>query len=235
MEKLDVVYIVKPTTRNEELRYSVRSVVKNFPYRNIIFVSGCPEDMSPDGYIPIAQHGSNKWKRTTTTLHNVCLDSSITEDFWLFNDDFFVMKQIKKLDPIYHGTLEDRVKEIKKGTGNMGMYAFRLKQTALVLKSKGYSTYNYAVHIPMLVNKHKALETMLQFPNEYMFRSLYGNYCSVGGRNQKDVKVNIIRGKEQKWDKRRRFLSTSNDSFSNGTVGVYIRTCFTEPSPYEIP
>ena len=41
-KKYDVVYIVKEDPRNEELRYSIRSVCENFPVRNIWIFGYCP-------------------------------------------------------------------------------------------------------------------------------------------------------------------------------------------------
>ena len=55
MKKYDVVYLLKNDYASDELRYSVRSVVKNFPYNRIVFVGGKPDDIEPDIYIPDEQ------------------------------------------------------------------------------------------------------------------------------------------------------------------------------------
>ena len=62
MKKIDIVYILKNDIASEELKYSIRSVCENFPYRRIIFVGGCPKDIVPDVYIPHVQKGKTKWE-----------------------------------------------------------------------------------------------------------------------------------------------------------------------------
>lgn len=42
MEKLDIVYFVNPDLVNSELVYSLRSVDRNFPCRNVWFYGGQP-------------------------------------------------------------------------------------------------------------------------------------------------------------------------------------------------
>lgn len=233
MKKNDIVYILKENPPVNELRYSIRSVVKYFPYSRIIFAGGCPKEIIPDRHISVQRAGGAKWRKATNNIKAACLDANVSEDFWLFNDDFFVMKPVKAMHPIFHGTLENRVKEIYLNNGRNSDYARRLDYTNTELKHLGFKTLNYAVHIPMLVNKEKALQVFGVFPNNPMFRSLYGNYWDIGGRDMKDVKVNIIREEETSWNKRSRFLSTSNKAFNEGTVGNYIRESFPEPTRYE--
>ena len=45
---LDVVYVLKSNIDPEELRYSLRSVEKNFPHRYVWFVGSQPEGFKPD-------------------------------------------------------------------------------------------------------------------------------------------------------------------------------------------
>lgn len=40
MAKHDIIYVIKNNYTDEELRYSVRSVVQNFQYRKIVFAEG---------------------------------------------------------------------------------------------------------------------------------------------------------------------------------------------------
>lgn len=232
MKKLDIVYILKNNPPSEELRYSIRSVVKNFPYERIVFIGGKPEDIEPDLYIPLRRNTGTKWKKATENIIKASTDPRISEDFWLFNDDFFVMKPVRQFLPAYHGTLEERAREIEAQTKG-SPYAKRLRVTERDLKQRELPTLNYAVHMPMMVNKTMAREVFRAFPQNPMFRSLYGNYCSLGGRDVTDVKVNILGGVETKFDKRRQFLSTSDKSFNSGRVGEYIRSQFTEPTQYE--
>ena len=62
--KHDIVYLLRNDIAGEELRYSIRSVVQNFPYRKIVFVGGKPEGIEPDIYIPDIQEGKTKAQRS---------------------------------------------------------------------------------------------------------------------------------------------------------------------------
>ena len=104
-------------------------------------------------------------------------------------------------------------------------------KTLAALKADGKDRLDYAMHVPMLINRKKGLEVLQRFPNVPMFRSLYGNYWRIGGTLMDDVKIqnnNDIPGKD--W----RFVSTSDGSFEHGRVGDYIRKQFKDASKYEI-
>ena len=88
---MDIVYVLKPDFQNEELRYSLRSL-ENFPHDKVWFVGGQPNELTPDGRLNIRQWGDTKWERVKNMLARVCVADDISEDFWLFNDDFFILK-----------------------------------------------------------------------------------------------------------------------------------------------
>ena len=108
----DIVYILKNNTGSEELRYSLRSVEQNFPHRKVWFFGGCPRDISPDVYVKIQQRGGTKWERSTNTLRIACETEDLTDDFWLFNDDFFILEPVRSLPYMVRGRLETRINEI---------------------------------------------------------------------------------------------------------------------------
>lgn len=229
--KYDVVYILKNNMESDEIIYSLRSVEKNFPYRKIWFVGGCPGTIAPDVWMNFTQQGETKWQKATSAIAAACKNDDITEDFWLFNDDFFIMKRIRVLKPMIRGTLQQRCKDIEaNNNGLQSMYSRQLHKTIHVLKLNGYPQLDYALHVPMLINRRKALEVIDAFPKCPMFRSLYGNYCGIEAETVKDVKV---RGMNS-WPKDARLLSTDDMSFYHGKVGEYIRESFPDPSKYEV-
>lgn len=225
----DIVYILKEDIDSEELRYSLRTVEANFPHRYVWFFGGCPDWAAPDRFVAFHQTGRTKWEKSTSTLRAICTTDEVTDDFWLFNDDFFIMHKLDDFPQMYHGTLADRVQEIRNDR-RWSRYSKNLKVTAQMLIDAGYGTLNYAVHVPILVNKQKALEVLDKFPGCPMFRSLYGNYCNIGGVDIEDVK---IYKKDQPPDDRA-LLSTTEDSFGDGEVGRYIRARFMKESHWEI-
>ena len=229
--KSDIVYILKNNYTSVEIIYSIRSVCANFPYRQIWFYGGEPENITADHVVKFVQDGHNKWQKVNNTIRKICHNDEITEDFWLFNDDFFVMKKVKKVEPMVGGTLWMRAQTISKIYGNHDTkYSNQLRDCARTLRDNGYDRLDYALHVPMLINRKKALMTLDKFPQCPMFRSLYGNHHKIGGVITKDVKIqndyDVPSGDEV-------FLSTSDDSFTNGKVGEYIRNAFPDKCKYE--
>lgn len=232
MKKHDIVYVLKNDIRPDELRYSLRSVEKNMTYNNVWFYGGCPNELKPDFYVRITQHGDTKWAKVSETLKIMCRNDDLTENVWLFNDDFFVLKKMTSEQAMVQGSLAYRCQRIKETTnGRPSPYAQELTKTLAFLKHQGKDRLDYALHVPMLINRRKAYEVLQRFPDIPMFRSLYGNYWHIGGTLMDDVKIqnnDDVPGKD--W----RFVSTSDGSFKNGRVGDFIRQQFKEPSRYEI-
>ena len=231
MEKLDIVYVLKKDVEPNELIYSLRSVEANMPHARVIFVGGKPDGIEPDVYIPHEQKGVSNWEKSTSSIEYIARRKEVSDNFWLFNDDFFVMKPIDELKPIYNGTLYRRVQAIEqKRKGMTSLYSNALRATKELLDSERLHSYNYAVHMPMLINKAKALEVIRKYPKCKMFRSLYGNYHRVGGINRPDCKIVNL---DTEPSKDAIFLSTSETSFAKGKVGEFIRSKFTKPSRFE--
>jgi len=230
--KHDIVYILKNPYDSDELKYSLRSVCKNFPYRKIWIYGGRPDGIEPDEMVELVQHGPNKWQKVSNTIRLICQNEEITPDFWLFNDDFFVMQKVKTVTPMLSGTLWARAKKItNKYGGNDSRYSAQLKETARALRDKGYDRLDYALHVPMLINRKKGLRTLDTFPNYPMFRSLYGNQHKIGGVVVDDVK---IQNEIDKPKGNEVFLSTDDSSFEKGVVGRYIREAFPDKCKYEL-
>ena len=99
-----------------------------------------------------------------------------------------------------------------------------------MLQDNGYKTFNYAVHMPMLINRKKALEVIRAYPNLHMFRSVYGNVCDVGGEQHSDVKI-VDPSRKPKKDCD--FLSTGDLPMTETEVGRYIIERFPDKCKYE--
>lgn len=230
--KRDIVYLLKQSPVNEELRYSLRSVDINFAYRKIWFAGGKPDGIEPDGYIPVTQGSWDKFKNVRNSLIEVCKNDKISKDFWLFNDDFFVLRPCDdSLPQYYNGTLEEQIERVERNEGGRTEYTEHLRHLVDTLEKAGLPALNYSVHKPMLVNRKKALEVLEKYPDEPMFRALYGNYCCIGGVDEPDCK---IRRCDKYIKKGRRFVSTQDDSFEWGIVGQLLRDMFDTPSKFEV-
>lgn len=228
---MDAVYILKNdiAADHEELRHSVRSLVANWEYRRLWFIGGDPVDIVPDASIYHQQEGATKWERVRDSLLRVCACSDISNDFWLFNDDFFIMERPKRQgDYILDGTLESHVKRLELKHGGGSSYSAQLKDLAELLKKEGHPTSDYTVHAPMAFNRRKLAEVLERYPQNPMFRSLYGNVYRVEGTPTKDFKVKNISACPR-WP----MLSTTGISFKAGAVGMLIRKTFANQTGYE--
>jgi len=225
--------MVKDAVYNDELCYSLRSVEKNFPHNRLWFIGGKPMYLHPDGQIIVNQKGKTKWDRVRAMLELVGKNDKLTEDFVLFNDDFFVMRPVENLPPYRYGTLEQLCHRIERKNGGVPTeYTLNLKRTIDTLKQNALPTLNFELHVPIVLNRHKLLEVIKTFPDTRGTRSLYGNmyFSKKETTPLKDVKI---------CDKTslplldQTFLSTDDQSFARGKVGELIRETFPNKSKWE--
>ena len=228
MSKYDVIYILKNDYDSEELRYSLRSVVMNFPFRKIVFVGGCPLDITPDIYIKDLQVGKTKWERSMGSLKKALQDDRLTENVWIFNDDFFIMDRWKSDINYFNGSLEKRIIDLKFKNPRSSAYIRSLESLKAQLMRMRKDTLSFALHVPFLVNRADALSLMETIKDHQMFRSLYGNYYKIPCTYMEDVKVY-----DRDTIPDTPIISTMDDTFKNGKVGEFLRRYFDKPSKYE--
>lgn len=223
----DIVYFAAGK-KNEELRYSIRSVCKNFKtFHKLWIVGSKPDDIKPDGYIEMFPN-KTKYANVREAIITALNDPRISDNFWLFNDDFFVMKKVKE-DPCYfdESLFAWAGKIIFKNNG-FSTYTVKIFNEIRFLKENNLDVKNFEVHIPMLINKQKALDLIpLLNGNSEAFRSTYGNYYySDVAKQHRDCK-NITDYKYKD------YLSTTESSFALCEIGNHIRNKFKEASKYE--
>ena len=230
---MDFVYICRDG-RNEELRYSIRSVMQNAPVNNIWVVGGKPLWYTGK-YIPVSQSLS-KYENAKNNLRAIVNNEKIPETFILMNDDFFIIRPIERI-PVYHGGLLSHKAQRYKEFRMVGAYTQILLETDELLKSNGVSNpLDYSIHVPMTMSKSN-----LSFAIEIggAIRSVYGNMNRIGGTKLPvdDVKVhNKSIMYPQSFDYLNNsldipFLSTSDYTFNK----VYRHTLrhFNQRSPFE--
>lgn len=227
--KHDVVFILRNDYDGEELKYALRSVCLNFPFRKIVFVGGCPKDIKPDIYIPDVQEGATKWARANHSIKLALSRDDLTEDIWIFNDDFFIMDRVTEDVNYFNGTLEKRVIDLKKKNPSGSNYIRYMDVMRNQLVSMNKDTLSFALHVPFLINRVKAMELYEKFPNLKMFRSLYGNYFEIDCKFMKDCKVYDLQTIPDT-----PYISTTDAAFKEGKVGKFLRKYFNKPSQYEI-
>ena len=228
-KQTDIVFALKEDIDPSELTYVLRSIEKNFPHRKVWFIGGQPKGLKPDGAIKHKQTGSCKWALIRSSMVEALKCDEISNPFFWFNDDFFVMKPVKgKFVNFIDGTLEDRMDELHRELG-MTPYCrtlFKVQQQLRILKKP---TDNFEVHLPLLVEK-ASMRMALKEISAPQLRSAYGNYCEVETVQHKDVKVYDLETVPEDPD----YISTNDYVFRDGKVGEFIRNTFTKPSRFEV-
>lgn len=198
--------ILIPYKRNDsgELEACIALIKKNVPHRNIYVLEEYEKSVF-SGVSHINQILKLQW-----ALENL----DVTDEFYLFNDDFFVMEPVDDIPYLHRGTISSHL------SGRVGgSYTNALKITKEHL---GGEALSYELHVPMLFDKKKLLpllnllERNIEIGKCPLIRSLYGNHYDVGGVETIDVK--------NPQDYRLcTFLSTNERSFK-GPLGDYIRS-----------
>jgi hypothetical protein len=229
---MDLVYICR-SGENEELRYSIRSAVKNLKFDNLWIVGGKPSWYSGN-YIKVDQT-KNKYTNATNNLKALTQSEQISESFILMNDDFYILNKVSDVPYMHSKTLDDKIKA-RENLFSGNSYIKLLKQTLVsVSKKTNGPVLDYELHVPMIMEKKKLLHA-LKFRG--LWRSIYGNLFEVGGIEITDVKVyaesspfysNSYKVDTLKYD----YLSSNDDSFETVKEKV-LEKRFPDKSAYEI-
>jgi hypothetical protein len=208
---LDLVYICK-SGPNEELRYSIRSAVKNLKFDNLWVVGGKP-GWYVGNHLEVIQNKS-KYANARNNLRAICNSSKISDSFILMNDDFYIINKVDNVPYMHGGLLADKITKYKNLTGDT-RYVLMLKRTLLSLSRRiGKDILDYELHVPMVMEKEKLL-AIIELPD--LWRSRYGNTFDVGGVEMDDVKVysfGVLTKKSYDINNLRYdYLSSNSDSF----------------------
>jgi hypothetical protein len=231
---LDYVYVCRPGD-NEELRYSIRSTVKNLPEGRIWVVGGKPDWYTGD-FIPVQQTGINNHANVWNQLKIACNTKEISDDFILMNDDFFTVKKLEKVEYFYGGTMYKSLENYAdSGQTNYGYQRLFNKTYKHLGRRINKPLLDYELHVPMKMNKEKLLPIL---DTGFLHRSYYGNMYDVGGTETYDVKVysnTELQGKfEELYLDDLNYLS-SHDSNFEFILDFILRDMFPDPSDYESP
>lgn len=231
----DIVYLVGPGEQNESLRYSLRSL-RNLPHGRVWIVGHCPSWLRDVQFLPVAQSGT-KHANTWRNLEEVGANGP--ESFYLFNDDYFILRPLEEVPVLHRGSLDERIGYYDRKPG-LRAWAARGRHTRRAFEDLGRAPgdlLSYELHLPLPLERAAvagataALHSVrLLDPRFFMKRTWVANWANLGGQRSQDCKVH------SKWGNaamRGDFLSTSDVAWS-GSAGAALRIRFPEPSPYEI-
>lgn len=240
---VDVVFPVRPGDSNEELRYSLRSLAKHVPHHRVWIAGYRPSWVSGEvGYIPVHQYAprTRKWANARANRWAACHHPEVSEQFYLFNDDMFVMQPVSEIPVLHRGRVTDVIRRykdrgIQPARGAKGSYLRGMIETLAVLRALGiHNPLSYELHIPLPVTKHGLAaaidigeQAKIEVPH---IRTIFGNLYELGGVETEDVKIKDL---DSVPPDDAVFVSTTDASFRHGQVGEWIRARFPDPCRYE--
>lgn len=234
----DIVYIIGTGSRwqDNELRFSLRSVEKYLDHGKVFVCGEFPSWLqnvkhipSIDGFMPPVQ--AWKQKNAIHKIRTACLNSDVSDDFVLMNDDFFFLRKTD-VETLHLGELH---KAIEKHTTKDGYYYHAIVTTRDLLNVAGLETKNYEVHYPIVINKKKFLtltNSLSWHEVGYIYRSIYGNTYNIGGKKlEEDTKAYCVEDIAKK--SQGTLISTSDRVVLSAQFQRFIAEKFPKPSKYE--
>ena len=235
---MDILYLLKESAENEELTYSLRTLV-NLPHDRVFFAGGCPKNIKNVIHIPVEQTGT-KYDNSTANLIAACQDERLSNNFVLMNDDFFILSRLvnpeRELN-LDRGYAEDVYNWYARRYPNQTIYMIGMEKTIKFLQGLGFNRpLSFELHIPMIMNKQNVLKMFclrgIEKVSPLHKRTLYGNLFMDDTKTVADNKILkkgiFIAGEEAG----KQFLSCSDDGWSR--IKDFVADSFSSPSPYEI-
>ena len=169
------------------------------------------------------EQGRDKYANSTDCLIAACLDDRVTDPFYYWNDDFFMLDD-NAITTWHRGDIAEHIRAI----GQSNTYRSAGVKMHMLLEQLHISTrYSYELHIPIAIYKADFIEAISVLREmgvqEHFKRTLYGNMARLGGDPRPDVKITGTgSGIPQDAD----WVSSSNNSFHQGELGRQLRARF---------
>lgn len=191
----DVVYVLGAGSPwdNNELRYSLRSLEAFLTNVGRVYVVGhCPAWLTDVVHLPFPDRHGCKERNIMLKMAYACGHPDLSEYFLSIHDDHFALAPQSASDiPNWAGT---SLGHLAKSVGQGNNWREAVINTDQALQSRGMTTHNFDIHLPMLINKNHFPAVMDQYdwsqPRGFVVKSLYGNTMGLDPVNTTDMKVN---------------------------------------------
>lgn len=234
---MDLLYILGSGSKynNDEIRYSLRSVEKNFKnIDRVVVVGENPGFLSDkvDYYFIKEAEGNKEWCIARKIL-TACESGIVKGDFLFMNDDFFFTREVDaEKYPYYCKGVLDEAPDPN--------YSKSLVNTKEYLKGQGKRIKHFDVHTPIIYNTEKfiGLSETWDYSKSLDFglvvKSTYCNMLEIDScEPYEDVKLNHL-NEEEDFD---RIFSTNCFSCTDDAwyLGVYeyLKLMYPNKSIYE--
>lgn len=189
---MDVLYVVGKGSSwdHNELRFSLRSVARNFPHDRVIVSGHCPLWLSKEVVRlhyndPGRERGRNSLSKALWALES----GKVGERFALFCDDFYILKPWTCDAMRYVGHLKDRVKKARSTRPAGEQWRKMIEATMKTCEAMGLpDPLDFGAHHPFVMERDKATEALrhsLSLPVAVDVNTLY---CAMFGGDVMKVK-----------------------------------------------
>lgn len=232
---MDILYPLKRTRDNKELKYSLRSL-QNIKHDKVFIIGDLPDFPIVNINYIYSNTLDSRYETTTNHIKTACQCKDISDDFILMNDDFYFLKSTTLEDlNVDRGLLKEVVKFYHKNHNPLTRYDRLVEQTYLHYKEIGQNEpRSFELHCPMIINKKKFLSILPMFSSEALHcckRTIYGNKFIENSKSMEDVKILSNQAVDfNKYDSMQ-FISTSRAMFS--VIEPYLKQKFPDKSIYE--
>ena len=225
---------------DKELRYSLRALERNLKgVRRIVVVGKKPDWLKNVLHIP---HGdplqSNADGNITLKTLAACRHKDVTDDFLFINDDHMITRpmHVESIPDYYKQDFE----EYESQYWNNSLHRLRVYYTWQALKKAGYSTINFDLHVPNLINAERYIDAVNRFPFDKGIglcpKTLYGN-LAVSWDTMKQMDDPTIFNRMKLGRIREQFETLPhvayNDQGLNAALKYYLHETYPEKSSFE--
>lgn len=234
---MDIVYINQKTPyKNNELRYSLRSLEKCVSNYDKVYVVGYKPDFVSDMviHLPCEDKFTNRAKNIMTKVLIAAECESVSNDFMLLNDDYFFLNPVDAPTyPYYYKCDLTKTIQIQRNE-----YQQHVIPTFKALLDRGLPTKNFDTHKPIIYNKELFQEVVSQYDwnREYGFilRSIYCNTLLIEGVERIDNKINHSHVPDN-WKRITAGLDcfSIGDQSANEYLWTFLTSQFPDKSKYE--
>ena len=216
---LTAVYLVRMGKRNEELRYSIRSLA-NAGIDRVVLVGYKPPWLDGVEHLPTGQADRAERARNIRRGYEA-IAADGPDEFVLFNDDFFVMRNVT-IEPTHRGPLSALLHQARPTGYYKGLRA------AADLLGPDALAYD-AIHTPLPMTRAALTAALEMFDGTHGVRTVTGNLLGYGGIEHPNAK----NPPAERWNELT-YLSTSDKSFKYRPIGAHIRRRFGHRSRFEV-
>lgn len=179
-------------SRNEELKFCLRSIQKHIAFNNIYIIGDAVAWLKKDSgvvQVPCENAGRSREGRIFNKLVFASGMKEVSSDFLMFNDDHFMTQDARSFPYWYDSSLEEKCayRYYKDG------YARSMANTLQFLRLMQRPTRHFDIHTPIVYNKKRILELSKDVdwdvPFGHIIKSLYCNYFKVTPEFMGDCKI----------------------------------------------